>query len=99
MSQTTAFPGTTPNRISASPAADGVIAWVFIVIGMIAPLALVAAAGLMSTDALDRAQIIVLGTERLALLLMGAVLVTLLYVLGQREARVVVGDAQTVEVY
>ncbi len=94
MSQILANPLSTRSLPAANVGSDRIILWVFIALGMIAPLLLVVMASLTSADALVRAQIIVQGTERLALLLIGAGLVSVLYILGVREAELVAGQPQ-----
>ena len=99
MSQTTVSLTAPRDRAPELPATNRVIHWVFVAIGVVAPLLLVAIVGLTSGDALERAQLIVQGTERLALLLMGAVLVNVLYMLGVREARLVAGEPEAAQAY
>ncbi len=99
MSQTTVSLIPSGNRAAAPVPAIRLIHWVFIAVGMIAPLLLVAGAGLFSGDALERTQIIVQGSERLALLLIGAVLVSVLYHLGVREAQIVAGEPEALTAY
>lgn len=99
MSQILSSLNASRDRAPEPLAANRVIHWVFVAVGIVAPLLLVAIVGLTSSDPLERAQLIVQGSERLALLLTGAVLVSVLYILGVREARIVSGEPETVNAY
>ena len=63
--------------------------WIFFILSVLAPLALVVAATLSSDAALPRAEMIVQGSQLLAAALLLAAVLSLLYVLGAREAELV----------
>ena len=57
-----------------------------VALGVVAPLLLVLVVSLVASDPVDRAQLIVVGCESLALGLVGTILVSILYVMGANES-------------
>jgi hypothetical protein len=68
--------------------------WIFAGLGMLAPLALVAAAALGSADSAVRAQMIVQGCQLLVFALMSTVVLAILYAAGLHEAGRLQGDSR-----
>ena len=93
MSQSTLFNATAGDRAAIPAALFRILPWVFVCLGCLAPLVLVLAAALGSDSAAVRAQMIVQGSEMLAISLMLTVVLSLLYALGEREAAFVTAGA------
>lgn len=68
--------------------------WIFACLGVLAPLALVAAAAIGSDESAVRAQMIVQGCQMLSVAMMLAGVLGLLYALGLREAALVTGPVR-----
>jgi hypothetical protein len=85
----------TPNRTPVAHAAAApagflrTLPWIFVCLGVLAPLALVAFAAWGSEVSAVRAQMIVQGSELLAGALLCTVVLSLLYALGAHEAALV----------
>jgi hypothetical protein len=89
MSQLTLSTATAGERAAAPAGFFRILPWMFISLGMLAPLVLVVAAALGSDASAVRAQMIVQGCELLAIALTFTVVLCLLYALGMREAALV----------
>ncbi len=98
MSQTVLSNASVGDRAAASADSLRLLPWLFAALGVLAPLALVIDAALGKESALDRAQMIVQGSELLVLSMMFTALLSLLYALGAREAEWVTAPARDLRV-
>jgi len=89
MSQLALSHASTRERAAAPDGLLRTLPWVFVCLGVLAPLVLVVAAAMGSDSSAVRAQMIVHGGEMLALALLFTVILGLLYALGEREAALV----------
>ena len=89
MSQLTLSTAPAGERAAAPAGYFRILPWMFVSLGVLAPLVLVVAAALGSDASAVRAQMIVQGCELLAVALTFTVVLSLLYALGMREAALV----------
>ena len=86
MSQFTLYTAPAGDRAAAPAGPFRFLPWVFVCLGVLAPLMLVIAAAMGTESSVIRAQMIVQGGELLAIALLFTIVLSLLYALGVREA-------------
>jgi hypothetical protein len=89
MSQPTLSHAIAGERAAAPAGLLRFLPWVFVCLGVLAPLVLVIAAAMGSDSSADRAQMIVHGVELLTVSLLFTVVLSLIYVMGMREATLI----------
>jgi Ni/Fe-hydrogenase subunit HybB-like protein len=93
MSQLTLSTASAGERAGAPSGFFRTLPWIFVSLGVLAPLVLVATAALGSDVSAIRAQMIVQGSELLAVALLSTAVLGLLYALGEREAAFVTASS------